>query len=236
MQISDKKNKYISSYKDFNDNEEDNIINLIQENKDIISINETNLEKHENNIKQIEKYKIYISELEKYQNFQNKVDILKKQEIENKNKHSASLIFKEKILEAESIAIHNIIENINFHAQTYLDYFFPETPIIVRLLAFKETKKNTKPQINLEINYKGNDCELNSLSGGELARVTLAFTLTLNEIFNSPILILDESTASLDQELTNIVFNSIKENFKDKIILVVAHQVVEGIFDQIINL
>jgi DNA repair exonuclease SbcCD ATPase subunit len=235
-QILDKKNKYISLYNEFNEEDEDKILNMIQENKEIISTNEANLEKHENNIKQIEQYKKYIIELEKYQNFQNKVDDLKKQEIENKNKHSASLIFKEKILEAESIAIHNIIENINFHSQTYLDYFFPENTIIVRLLAFKETKKNTKPQINLEINYKGNDCELNSLSGGELARVTLAFTLTLNEIFNSPILILDESTASLDQELTNIVFNSIKDNFKNKIILVVAHQVVEGIFDQIINL
>ena len=234
--IKEKKTKYISLYNEFDDDDEDKILGVIQENKEIISTNETNLEKYENNMKQIEHYKKYIIELEKYQNFQNKVDILKKQEIENKNKHAASLIFKEKILEAESIAIHNIIENINFHSQTYLDYFFPENTIIVRLLAFKETKKNTKPQINLEINYKGNDCELNSLSGGELARVTLAFTLTLNEIFNSPILILDESTSSLDQELTNVVFNAIKDNFKNKIVLVVAHQVVEGIFDQIINL
>lgn len=235
-QVSDKKNKYIELYNEFNDEDEDKIINILRENNEIISTNETNLEKHENNIKQIENYKKYIIELEKYQKFQNKVDNLKLQEIENKNKYSASLIFKEKILEAESIAIHNIIENINFHSQSYLDYFFPENTIIVRLLAFKETKKNTKPQINIEINYKGNECELNSLSGGELARIILGFTLTLNEIFNSPILILDESTSSLDQELTNIVFNSIKDNCKDKIVLVVAHQVVEGIFDQIINL
>ena len=130
----------------------------------------------------------------------------------------------------------NIIETINNHSQVYLDYFFPDNPILVKLQSFKETKKDNKPQITIDIDYKGMETDLESLSGGELSRVILAFTLALSEIFNSPILLLDESTASLDQESTTIVFDAIKENFKNKFVLIVAHQVVLGIFDNIIKI
>jgi ABC-type transport system involved in cytochrome bd biosynthesis fused ATPase/permease subunit len=79
-------------------------------------------------------------------------------------------------------------------------------------------------------------CDLNTLSGGELARVILAFTLSLAEIFNSPLLLLDEICASLDEEMTTIVFSSIKEHFKDIPILAISHQCTEGIFDKVIKL
>jgi len=102
-------------------------------------------------------------------------------------------------------------------------------------MSFKETKKNNKPQINLEIDYKGMEADLSTLSGGELARVVLAFTLALNEMFNSPLLLLDECTASLDQDLTTTVFDAIRENFKSKTVIVEAHQVVDGVFDKIIK-
>jgi ABC-type transport system involved in cytochrome bd biosynthesis fused ATPase/permease subunit len=130
----------------------------------------------------------------------------------------------------------NIVDNINLHSQNYLDNFFPDNPITVNLSCFKETKKNSKPQINIEISYKGMDCDINSLSGGETSRVILAFTLALAEMFNTPLLMLDECTASLDSESTSIVFDTIKENFRNKSVLVVAHQCTEGIFDKIIKL
>jgi ABC-type transport system involved in cytochrome bd biosynthesis fused ATPase/permease subunit len=74
------------------------------------------------------------------------------------------------------------------------------------------------------------------LSGGELSRVILAYTMALAEMFNTPLLLLDECTASLDQDLSETVFNSIRENFNGKIILLIAHQVVTGTFDKIIKL
>ena len=156
-----------------------------------------------------------------------------------RKKYNAVLLFKENILQAESIAMYNIIESINIHAQVYLDSFFSDNPIIVKLLSFKEAKNDNKldkAQINIEIDYKGNECELNDLSGGEISRIVLAFTLALCEMFNSPILLLDECTASLNQELTTSVFDTIKDNFKSTTVLVVAHQVIEGVFDQIIKL
>jgi ABC-type multidrug transport system fused ATPase/permease subunit len=47
---------------------------------------------------------------------------------------------------------------------------------------------------------------------------------------------LDECTASLDQESSEIVFNTIKENFRNKPVLIIAHQVSHGVFDKVINI
>jgi DNA repair exonuclease SbcCD ATPase subunit len=231
-QIKEIKEHHISKYEVINDI--DDIKLKIKENENIIEENETNKIEHSKNLENVEKYNKYKEEEEKYLNFKKKIIDLEEKEIEFKKKYNAVLLLKEKILEAESISIYSMIESINIHSQLYLDYFFPENPIIVKLLTFKETKKNNKPQINLEIDYKGNECDLESLSGGELQRVNLAFTLALSELFNSPMLLLDECTSNLNQELTNIVFEAIKDNFKYRIVLIVAHQVVTGIFDKII--
>ena len=76
----------------------------------------------------------------------------------------------------------------------------------------KKLKKLQKPCINITIEYKGMECDLGMLSGGELARVVLAYTLALSEIFNTPLMLLDECTASLDQDLTSDVFEGIREH------------------------
>lgn len=196
-------------------------------------------EKFRQNVETIEKYKRYREDLEKYIEWTKKVESLKQTEELKRNRYSAASLLKEKILQAESLAITNIINSINIHAQEYLDLFFPNDPIVVRLSAFKESKKknvSSKPQINMEIDYKGMEADITMLSGGELARVVLAFTLALSEIFNSPILLLDECTASLDQETTSIVMEGIRKNFSQKLVISIAHQVVSGDFDRQINL
>ena len=228
------KNNHIEKYQTIN-----NVEKINQEIKDkdnqIITY-ENDIQTHTLNLNQINKYNRYIQDFEKYSDFKNKIIQLENQEKEHRKKYNAAILLKEKILEAESIAILNIIETINNHSQVYLDHFFPDNPILVKLQTFKETKKDNKPQITIDIDYKGMETDLTSLSGGELSRVILAFTLALSEIFNSPILLLDESTASLDQDSTTIVFDAIKENFKNKFVLIVAHQVVLGIFDKIIKI
>ncbi len=192
---------------------------------------------HKNNIDLIEKWEIWYQEKKKYDEWVEKCKSLKTREKESRKKYTAAMTLKTKILEAESIAIGNIIDTINMHSREYLDCFFPENPISVQLQAFKENKKTAaKPCINILIEYKGMECDINMLSGGELARVVLAYTLALSEIFNTPILLLDECTASLDQELTNVVFDGIRENFKGKLVLIIAHQIIMGTFDKIISL
>jgi exonuclease SbcC len=192
--------------------------------------------KHEENLKGVEEWEKYQSSLENYRNWEVKIEELEAEETVAVKEHASATKLKDKILEAESMAMINIIDSINAHARVYLDCFFPVDPISVNLQTFKETKKSTKPQINIEIEYKGMESDLNMLSGGELSRVVLAYTMALAEMFNTPLLLLDECTASLDQELSEIVFSAIKENFNGKMTLLIAHQVVTGSFDKIIRL
>lgn len=211
----------------------------ISESEENISKLREKLGKHEENISLIEKYLRYKSEYKRYREWEEKVEKLQEEEKEKRTMYSTALQFKEKILQAESLAIANVIDSINIHAQTFLELFFPTDPIIVRLLPFKEGKKATKeakPQINLQVEYKNMDADISMLSGGELSRVILAYTLALAEISGSPLVMLDECTASLDQELTSVVIEGIRENFQNRMVLVIAHQVVSGIFDRVIKL
>ena len=194
------------------------------------------IKESEENINKIniwkEKDKLY----QKYIDIKNTVRELGKKEEHIKKYYNASLELQTIVLKTESISLLSIIESINNHSSIYLEHFFPNEPISVQLTPFKETKTKTKYQINVKILYKGIDMDLSMLSGGELSRVVLAYTLALSEIFNSPLLLLDECTASLNEDLANVIFDYIKSNFCNKTILVIAHQVVNGVFDNIISL
>lgn len=228
------KSKHINTYGKINDEHELEEKKLLEKNK--IVEQEDKKKNHEQNLQLIEKWEKYQQELENYQVWETKVEDLEKKEKEARNEYAAASMLKDKILEAESIAIINIIESINTHARVYLDSFFQEYPISVQLQPFKETKKDTKPQINIAIEYKGMEADLKMLSGGELSRVILAYTLALAEMFNTPLVLLDECTASLDQDLTSNVFDAIRENFNGKMTLFIAHQVVTGTFDKVVCL
>ena len=201
---------------------------------------EKNKKELEKNIKNIEKYYEYKKSVETYITWTDKIKNIQNEEIENRKQYGAATMLKEKIVEAESIAMINIISSINTHSQVYLDSFFPDYPISVKLVPFKETKKGKnitiKPQINLQIEYKSMEADLTSLSGGETSRVILAFALALGEMFNTPMMLLDECTASLDQELTNEVMDGIRNNFNGKLVLIIAHQVIKGSYDTVVEI
>jgi DNA repair exonuclease SbcCD ATPase subunit len=184
----------------------------------------------------IDQWKRYEEKRKDYEQLQNRAMDLKKQEGEARKRYGSLMTLKEKILESESLAMLHIIQIINTHARSFLDVFFPDNPISVQLKPFKTTKKSVKPSISIQIEYKGMECDLLTLSGGELSRVVLAYTLALAEIFNTPLLLLDECTASLDQDMTGIVFDGIRENFNGKLTLIIAHQVISGTFDKVVIL
>jgi DNA repair exonuclease SbcCD ATPase subunit len=234
-EINTLNNTHIKKYTKVNSVEE--IISLKNAKTDIILENQKKRDEIQIILQQIEKYKEYEKTLESWQNIYKKKTYLEAQEIEERKRHAAACLLRDKILEAESIAIQNMIDNINTHVQLYLEYFFPDNPINVRINAFKETKKEeSKPSINLEIDYKGIEHDLTMLSGGELSRIILAFTLALAEIHNCPLIMLDECTSSLDQDLTSSVISGLKENFGEKLVILIAHQVVQGVFDKTIKL
>lgn len=233
--LDSKKNKYKTKYAKIRTSVciDNNIKNL--NNK--IAIMKAILVSVGDRIKNIREYIQFQKELDDYTVWETKVKNLEEKEKENKKRLTSSSIFRDKILEAESISISNFINSLNNHAQTHLDNFFTDNPISVRLLCFKETKTNMKPQINTVIEYREREfTNVNSLSGGELNRVVLAFTLALGEIFNTPLFLFDECTANLDQEMTSTVINSLKYNFSNKLILIIAHQAIEGCYDRVIQI
>ena len=70
------------------------------------------------------------------------------------------------------MAVTEVIEEINLHAQMYLDSFVDDMNV---MLVFDGVK------LNVEVMQGGHDSDIQNLSGGELARVILAFTIALAE-------------------------------------------------------
>lgn len=132
------------------------------------------------------------------------------------------------IKSAEKLAIEETIEQINLHAQLYLDYFLENVSVC---LIFD--KDGTK--LNVNVIQDGFESDLNNLSGGELARVILAFTIALAEMNNVKLLLLDECVSSLDQDTTTNVIQTVRDNFNGTIICI-AHQTTTGIFDHVLEL
>jgi len=185
--------------------------------------------------KEVQCYKEYLFALQHFQKWMLKLQQITTDETLAKHKLVMAEAFLKKINDAESISISQTISQINHYSNYYLEKFFPDNPITVDILPFKETKKDIKPVINLEVFYRGCSCDINSLSGGEYDRIVLSIMLALNTIFGSTILMLDESISSLDSDLSNEILEVMSETLSDKLVVIVAHQIGEGLFENIIN-
>jgi len=195
---------------------------------------------HSENLEKIKKYLDYKSFIERISSYSAQITSIEQKEKHLVSRLTASNKLRNLISDAEGQAITGLITSINAHARLFLDDFFPENPISVVLQPFKEVKKgatkSTKPQINVEIEYKEMTCGLDTLSGGEVARISLAYTLALAEMINTPILMLDECTSSLDADMSSIVMESIKTHMQNRTIIVIAHQAETGAYDNVITL
>lgn len=133
---------------------------------------------------------------------------------------------QEIVSKAEREAVKETVDILNLYVQSYLSKFAENIQVN---LVFDGTRLTTDVYIN------NHEADINSLSGGEVARVILAFTLALAEMNNIKLLMLDESVASLDQDTTTVVIETIKNNYTGKVICI-AHQTMTGIFDKVIEL
>jgi DNA repair exonuclease SbcCD ATPase subunit len=138
--------------------------------------------------------------------------------------------------QASMMAINHLLEEINFYATTTLSGFFPSEGTSIRLRNSYETQKGEqKPKISLEIFHKGQTPKkLSSLSGGEESRVTLAFQMALSELYNSPILLVDEGFVGLPLEQKLECLEMLKPISQKKLVCVIEHGMPEHVFDQII--
>lgn len=202
---------------------------------------QNNLEQSTGALNDFRKYFDYTNLIQHANSYTSQIDNLVLEEQIAVNELTGANTLKGFISDAEGQAISTLIGSINSHARLFLDDFFPENPISVLLNPFKEVKKGAtvksmKSQINVEIEYKEMSCGLDSLSGGEVARISLAYTLALAEMINSPVLMLDECTSSLDADMSSTVMESIKTHMPNKTIIVIAHQAEVGAYDNVISL
>ena len=236
-----------------------NKINLLNNNlnsvKEFLILNENINDKYKNIEIEINNYYKLEEEYNKYINSTNLYEEWKRLFNEKRiqqymydnisNEIVVHEMFLNKINETESISLTKCIDTINYYINDYLEKFFQNDSIIVDIVPFKEKlskdkksnidKNEIKPVIDIKVCYKGEEVELSSLSGGEYDRVSLAIMLAFNHICKSDMILLDESISSLDSDLTNDILEKLKENLSDKRIIVVAHQISTGLFDQVVN-
>lgn len=232
MKINDITDSYTNEYKQIRNISD--IVNEIDRANSLETTLKSNKLLHESNIVQINKYMRYIHDKDIYTKWKLKVSKLTCLAKKYKSEYRDSLKFKEYIIKSENVSILNAIRSINNHAELYLNEFFVNDHIDVKLESVNSGKQNI-PKLQVNIYYKGMDCDLTSLSCGELARVNIAYNLAISEMFNNPILLLDECTASLDEETTGMVIDTIRRNLSGKLVVSIAHQVIEGGFDNIIK-
>lgn len=139
------------------------------------------------------------------------------------------------VKDAETRSIHQFIDSLNKHAELYIEDFFPDEDIRVELVTNKELKSG-KDKLGLffDVHYKTIKGDIDFLSGGQRDRVNLAFTLAFSELVQNQILLLDECISSLDSETSDTVIDTLKEKYKGKLVICVAHQVNTGVFDQVV--
>jgi len=76
------------------------------------------------------------------------------------------------------------------------------------------------------------------LSGGEKQKCELAFLLAVHDILGGKILMLDERLNNMDTEVNMDVLNFLKRccSGTNRIILVISHEAVHGVFDHVIDI
>lgn len=139
--------------------------------------------------------------------------------------------------EAEILALEHTINTINIHAQHYIEQMFTD-PIVVKLSTNRGVPGSTsgsgssKYQLSTYIEYKGAVYDsVDELSGGERQRCELAYLLALNDVLGSKIILLDECLNNLDANINTEVLTFLRERCSEKMIVVISHEAVKGVFD-----
>jgi DNA repair exonuclease SbcCD ATPase subunit len=186
-------------------------------------------------LERLREYEAYQAQLAKYATLEHDLLQLQNDKKGVERRYLKTLLFRQKVIEAEHESLQQTVDMVNAHLDMLLQDFFSESfgdPIQIYLDLVNDNKR---PRVDTVINYKGNKIDYKSLSTGEYTRVKLAFDLAFKEILDEHIVMLDECTANLDQDLSTKIFAKIQSTFTSKTILVVAHQVVTGAFDHIIK-
>lgn len=135
-------------------------------------------------------------------------------------------------------SLEGIIDEINFRATYWLDILL-DGRIKAQLKTSRKLKSKDKEisAINLELTCDGQILDTlneDDLSGGQFSRLVLAFQLALSDMYNSPILMLDESLQGCDIATQEICIDAIKEISDRKLVLMIEHHTQDHYFDEVL--
>lgn len=146
---------------------------------------------------------------------------------------------------AEYSILDSVLNRINKKINKYLSQMFTE-PISVQLRAIREEKatERLKAEINLQITFGGSQFKsLTSLSGGQRSRVYLAFCLAFARLSQTPYILLDECTASLDVDIKEMVLQTLTDAYiehpkseKRRLIYITHHDTTEGVYTSVVKI
>lgn len=214
----------------------------------LIAMNERHLraqqEERERERDRLEKEReMYVDLHQRAQKTHSKINSLVEQQTDLGSSFPRAKKMASLIKQTECLAIEETINVLNIHAQIYLDHFLDGVTVSLDFIPPSNQKGEQFGEVNGTLRFVATKREgaesfplkLDLLSGGERARVSLAFTVAMAEIYQVRLLLLDEFVASLDQETTSVVIETLCANFHGQIICI-AHQTTTGVFNQIISL
>ena len=187
----------------------------------------------------LSQYKAYPKHVESVKKLEEKKRELRKSVGLKEAKYNALIILREKSNLAEILALETVVNTINEYASQFLNIMFPDEPMVVRIEQFRENKsgkKDVKCQLFVSVLFRGKTYDsIDQLSGGERQKTELSFELAVNSLMNSKFLMLDECLNSLDPEVNTIITQTLSEYAREyhKSIICVAHESVEGLFDDV---
>jgi DNA repair exonuclease SbcCD ATPase subunit len=141
-----------------------------------------------------------------------------------------------KVNDAEFKCLAGKIEELNGSVQDCLDAFFVDGSMTARVSLISSKGKAEKYKTNIIVTCKNREMDISSLSGGEYDRIVLAFMLSTASMTGCKMILLDEVIGSLDSENAQIVVEYIQRNTDNTLVLLIAHQLVSGGFDSIVDL
>lgn len=134
--------------------------------------------------------------------------------------------------------VSRILDEINVRAKYWADLLL-DNDVTASLIPFKElkSKKEVVDKISLDVYYKGTKLSsyLTDLSGGQRSRLIASFSLAFPDLYNSPILILDEAFTGVDPQTLMDCLEAIHPLAQKKLILIVDHSACGYEFDHVID-
>lgn len=177
----------------------------------------------------------------KYQeNLQKKGDITEKMEIYKKKQkiYEENLALHEKLLQKTSEAsvksITYLIDQINSISRNHIKNLFDES---VEVELYNEKLDKIKLGVKMTIDGIPIEDYDDQVGGGQQQRVEFAYCFALNEITGTDkILAFDESFGAADPEAYLQCLNYMKKSMNNRLIVMISHHLIEGVFDQVISL